>query len=55
MPINKIEEFSCHLCGYITRDKDSIERIRKTGICPACRNGRSGGWHYANHTPIHKC
>lgn len=55
MPISNIEKFNCPICGYITTDKNTIERIKLTTVCPACRNGRGKAWKSTNHKPIHSC
>ena len=57
MPINTVEEFNCRLCGYITRDKHKLEQIKKTGICPACQNGKEKIYTYKAkpREGIHKC
>ena len=55
MTIQNIEEFSCHLCGYITRDKYKIAMVKKTGKCPACFNGEHKGWYSTNKNHIHQC
>jgi hypothetical protein len=54
MPIETIERFYCNLCGFITSYKPVLEQIKKTGICPACQNGKNKGWTYKGKT-VHKC
>ena len=44
MLIRTVEEFYCGMCDYITRDSHQIEQIKKTGVCPACQNGKSAVW-----------
>jgi hypothetical protein len=41
MPIENLRRFHCPICDYTTYNKATIELIEKTGICPACQNGKS--------------
>jgi len=43
----QVERFRCGVCGYITESGIEIQRIKSTGICPACGNGnvRTPSWY----------
>jgi rubrerythrin len=48
MSIETIRRFFCKICGFITEDQEEIKWIEKTGICPACSNGKSSSWESKN-------
>jgi len=44
MGIERVERFHCGRCGYITEYPPIVEQVKKTGICPACQNGKAKTW-----------